>query len=147
MATALFTDAELICFDHDIIKIIRKIKNQHQRADINSIHKKIIKIPDYHDVSKEFLNIRIETLFKNVRIRNKPNRGNSLFTLNDVTIEIPIHDDSYSDSNVETASTEYNLQTPNNSPIVSTISDTQELVTNMVHDFLSTEVTSPEDKL
>ena len=38
MATALFTDAELICFDHGIIAIIRKIKNQHQCADINSIH-------------------------------------------------------------------------------------------------------------
>ena len=63
MATALFTDAELICFDHDIIKIIRKIKSQHQRADTKSIHKKIIKIPDYH-VSKEFLNIRIENLLK-----------------------------------------------------------------------------------
>ena len=64
MATSLFTDAELICFNHDI-EIIRKIKNQHQRADINSIHKKIIKIPDYHNVSKEFLNIRIENLLKN----------------------------------------------------------------------------------
>ena len=57
MAKALFTDAELICFDHDIITIIRKIKNQHQRAGINSIHKKIIKIPDCHDVSREFLNV------------------------------------------------------------------------------------------
>ena len=65
MATALFTDAELICFDHDIIKIIRKIKNQHQRADINSIHKKIIKILDHHHVFKDFLNIRIKNLFKN----------------------------------------------------------------------------------
>ena len=137
MATALFTDAELICFDHDIIKIIRKIKNQHQRADIYSIHKKIIKIPDYHDVTKEFLNIRIENLLKNGRIRNKPNRGNPSFTLNDVTIEIPIHDDSYSIS----------LQTPNNSPIASTIPETQELITNMVNDFSFTEVTSPEDEL
>ena len=84
MATALFTVAELIWFDHDIIKIIRKIKNQHQHADINNIHKKMIKTPDYHDVSKEFLNIRIENLLKNGRIRNKPNRGNPLFTLNDV---------------------------------------------------------------
>ena len=109
MATALFTDAELICFDHDIIKIIRKIKNQHQRADINSIHKKIIKIPDYH-VSKEFLNIRIENLLKNARIRNKPNRGNPSFTLNDVAIEIPIQNESYSVSHVETPSTEHNLQ-------------------------------------
>ena len=118
MATTLFTDAELICFDH---KIIRKIKNQHQRKGINSIHKKIIKIPDYHIVSKQFLNIWIENLLKNGRIKNKPNRGNLWFTLNDVTIEIPIHDDSYSVSHVEIPSTEYNLQTPNNSPIASAI--------------------------
>ena len=121
MATTLFTDAELICFGHNSIITIRKSKNQHQRADINSIHKKIIKIPYYHDVSNEFLNIRIENLLKNGRIRNKPNRGNPSFTLNDITIEIPIHDDSYFVSLVETPSTEYNLQTSNNSPIASTI--------------------------
>ena len=75
MATALFADAELICFDHDI-KMIRKTKNQHQhqhqRTDIKSIHKNyihqnsivFIKIPDYRDVSKEFLNIRIEDFLK-----------------------------------------------------------------------------------
>ena len=94
METALFADAELIWFDHDFITIIRKIENQHQRADINGIHKKIIKIPDYHDVSKKILNTRIKNVLKNVRIRNKPNRDNPLFTLNDVTIETPIHDDS-----------------------------------------------------
>ena len=147
MATALFTEAKLICFNHDIIKIIRKIKNQHQCADINSIHKKIIKIPDYHDVSKEFLNIRIENLLKNGRVRIKATRGNPSFTLNDVTIEIPIHDDSYSVSHVETPSTEYNLQTPNNSPIASTIPETQELITNMVNDISFTEATSPEEEL
>ena len=95
------------------ITIIRKIKNQHQRADINSIQKKIIKIPDYH-VSKKFLNIPIENLLKNGRIRNKPNRDNPSYTLNDLRIEIPIHDDSYSISHVEKPLTEYNLQTPNN---------------------------------
>ena len=126
---------------------IRKNKNQHQRACINSIHKKIIKIADYHDVSKEFLNIRIENLLKNGRIRNKPNRGNPSFTLNDVTIEILTHDDSYSVSHVETPSTEYNLQTPNNSPIASTIPETQELITNMVNDVSFTEATSPEEEL
>ena len=147
MATALFTDAQLICFNRDIMKIIRKIKNQDQRADINSIHKKIIKIPDYH-VSKEFLNIWIENLLKNGRIRNKLNRGNPSFTLNDVTIEIfPIHDDSYSVSQVETPSTEYNLKTPNNNPIASTIPEIQELITNIVNYFSFTEVTSPEDEL
>ena len=79
MTTALFTDAELICFDHDIITIIRKIKNQHQCADIKSIHEKIIKFLDYHDIFKEFLNIRIENLLENGRIRHKLNRGNPSF--------------------------------------------------------------------
>ena len=131
MATVVFTDTKLICFDYDIIKIIRKIKNQHQRADINSIHKKIIQILGYHDVSKEFLSTRTE------KIRNKPNRGNPSFTLNDVTIEIPIHDDSYPIS----------LQTPNNCPGASTIPETQELITNMVNDVSFTEATSPEEEL
>ena len=62
MATALFKDAELICFDPDIITINRKIKNQHQLADINSTHKKIIKIRDYHDVSQEFPIFELKTL-------------------------------------------------------------------------------------
>ena len=136
MALELFTDAELIYFDHDIITIIRKFKNQYQRADINGIH-----------VSKEFLNIRIENLLKNGRIRNKLNRGNLSFTLNDVTIEIPVHDNSYSVSHVETPSTGCNLQTPNNNLIASTIPETQELMSNMVNDFSFTEITSPEDEL
>ena len=70
-----------------------------------------------------------------------------MFTLNDVTIEIPIHDDSYSASHVEIPSTEYNLQTPTSSPIASAIPEKQELITNMVNDFSFTEVTSPEDEL
>ena len=64
-----------------------------------------------------------------------------MFTLNDVTIEILIHDDSYSVSHVETLST----QTPNNSPIASTTLET--LITNVVNDFLFTEVKWPEDEL
>ena len=147
MAAALFTDAELICVNHDIITIIRKIKNQHQRADIDSIPKKIIKIRDYHDVSIEFLNIRIENLLKNVRIRNKLKRFNLSITQNYVTIDIPIHDDSYSVSHVETPSREYNLQTPNNSPIASTMPETQVVITNMVNGFSFIEVASPEDEL
>ena len=58
-----------------------------------------------------------------------------------LTIKIQIHEDSYSVSHVETPSTEYNLQTPNNSPIASPMPETQELVTNMVNDFSFTEVT------
>ena len=70
-----------------------------------------------------------------------------MFTLNGVTIEIPIHDDSYSVLHVEATSTEYNLQTTNRGPIVSTIPETQELIANIVNDFSCTEATSPENEL
>ena len=62
-------------------------------------------------------------------------------------MEIPTNDNSYSVSHVETPSTEYNLQTPNNSPIASMIPETQELMTNMVNDFSFTEATLPAEKL
>ena len=75
--------------------------------------------------TKRSSKFRIENLLKIGRIRNIPNRDNPSFTLNDVTVEIPIHDHSYSISHVETPSTEYNLQSPNNSPIASTIPETQ----------------------
>ena len=145
MATALFTDTELICFDHDIITIIRNIKNQYQRPDINSIHKKIIKIPDFSDISKEFLNIGIENFLKNSRIRNKLNSCNPSFFLNNV--EIPIHDDSHSVWHVEALSPEYSLTTPNNIPIASAIPETQELINNTVNYFSFTEVPSPDPSL
>ena len=51
-----------MCFGHDIITVIRYIENQHQHTNINGIHKKIFKIPDFHDISKELLNIRLENL-------------------------------------------------------------------------------------
>ena len=49
----------------------------------------------------------------------------SEISLIEAIIDIPIQDDYYSVSYVETPSTEYNLQTPNNSPMASTI-----LITN-----------------
>ena len=124
MATTLFTDAQIL-----IVFTKRSSKFQTIMFQKNS----------------SIFDLKI--FLKNGKIRNKPNRGNPSFTLNDVTIEIPIHEDSYSVSHVETPSTEYNLQTPNNSPIASTIPETQELITNMVNDFSFTEVTSPEDEL
>ena len=105
------------------------------------------KISDFHDVSKEFLNTRIENFLKRGRIRNKPKRGNPSFTLYDVTIEIPIHDGSRSFSLVKTPLPEYSLQTPNINLIASTILETQELISIMANDFSFTEVPSREDKL
>ena len=41
----------------------QKYQKLTSREDINSIHKNIINIPNFHDASKEFFNIRIENLF------------------------------------------------------------------------------------
>ena len=69
MTTALFTEAQLIYFDHDIMTIIRKIKNHKQRADINRIHKKIIKIPAYLMMfPKNFLTFELKTFLKMVEL-------------------------------------------------------------------------------
>ena len=69
MTTALFTEAQLIYFDHDIMTIIRKIKNHKQRADINGIHKKIIKIPAYLMMfPKNFLTFELKTFLKMVEL-------------------------------------------------------------------------------
>ena len=105
MAAALLKDDELIFFDHDIITIIRKIKNQHHRVDTNNIHKKIIKIPDYRAFYQRLPQYSHGKPFKNGRVKSKPNRGSHSLTLNDVKVEIPIHDDSYSVSHFETSST------------------------------------------
>ena len=90
------------------------------------------------------LNIRIENLLDNGRIRNKPNTDNPSFTVNDVTKEIAIYDESHSVPHVETPSSAYSLQTTNNSPITSTISETQKLINNIVNEFLFIEVRSPD---
>ena len=58
-----------------------------------------------------------------------------------------MHDDSYSSLHVEIPSIEHNLQTPNNSPIASTIPETQEVITNMVNEISFTEATSQEEEL
>lgn len=110
--------------------------------DINSIHKKIVKIPDFQDVSKEFINIQTENLLKNSRIRDKANRGNPSFTSNEVTIEIPIHCDSHTIPHVQLPSPKYSLQIPNTSPINSTIPEMQQIINNMVNEFSFIEVTS-----
>ena len=121
-----------MCFDHDIIRFIRNVKQQYQRVDFYNIHKKMIKTPEFHEVSKDFLNTLSENLLKNGRTRNKTNRGNLSFTLNDVTVETLMHDHSHSVSHAETPSPEYSLQTPNNSPLASTKPETQQIINDLI---------------
>ena len=52
MAAALLTDSDEICFDDDIATVTKNAKNKDQHVGINTIHKKIINISDFRDVSK-----------------------------------------------------------------------------------------------
>ena len=70
MATRL----ELNHLDHKIYSAIKKIRRQKNLADINSIHKEIVKVTDFESISKEFLNDGTEMLLQNDKIINRLNR-------------------------------------------------------------------------
>ena len=56
---------ELNHLDHKIYSPIKQIRGQKNRADIDSIHKEIVKVTDFEAISKEFLHERIEMLLQN----------------------------------------------------------------------------------
>ena len=56
--------------DDAIFSIILQIPKNNNRADVNSIHKHIIKIVDFEDVTKECLDDRIHTLIMDGKIIN-----------------------------------------------------------------------------
>ena len=57
--------------DDAIFSIILQICKNNNRADVNSIHKHIIKIVDFEVVTKEYLDERIHTLITEGKIINK----------------------------------------------------------------------------
>ena len=59
--------------DDAIFSIILQIRKNNNRADVNSIHKHIIKIVDFEDVTKEYLDERIHTLITDGKIIIKIN--------------------------------------------------------------------------
>ena len=48
--------------DDNIFSIILQIRKNHNRADVNSIHKQTMKTIDFENISKEFLDDRIYNL-------------------------------------------------------------------------------------
>ena len=73
MATSqLLTDTKK--FDGMIVDVITDLRRKHKRADCESIHKEIIKIADFSNISKEDLMNRINTLLIDEKILNKRNR-------------------------------------------------------------------------
>ena len=67
------TKLKLNHLDHKIYSAIKQIRGQKTRADIDSIHKEIVKVIYFEAPSKEFLNDRIEMLLQNEKIINRLN--------------------------------------------------------------------------
>ena len=64
---------ELNTLNANIITIINKLKNQNKRADIDSIHKQLVKITNMQDLTKEDLLKKVHDFETDGKIVNKLN--------------------------------------------------------------------------
>ena len=82
MATTLI-QSETISFDQNIFTVINDLKKKRKRADIDSIHKEIIKTIDFKDTTKDDLQDRINILLINEKLINKINRNLNSYSVNE----------------------------------------------------------------
>ena len=68
-----------------IVDVITDLRRKHKRADCESIHKEIVKIADFSNISKEDLMNRINTLLIDEKILNKRNRNLDSYYVNENT--------------------------------------------------------------
>ena len=80
--------------DDAIFSMILQIPKNNNRADVNSIHKHIIKIIDVEDVTKEYLDEKIHTLITDGKIINKLNRNADSYYVNEKGIDSILPNDS-----------------------------------------------------
>ena len=82
MATSqLLTDTKKI--DEIIVDVIADLRKKHKRADCESIHKEIIKIADFSNISKEDLMNKINILLIDEKILNKRTRNLDSYYVNE----------------------------------------------------------------
>ena len=70
MTAAFITIAQINVFDQGIFIIPMDLKNKHKRAGINTICIEIIKTFDFKDITKEYLQDRIDPYMINEKISN-----------------------------------------------------------------------------
>ena len=64
-----------VAFDQNIFTIINDLKKKRKPANINSIHKEIIKTIDFKETTKDDLEDRMNILLINEKLINKINRN------------------------------------------------------------------------
>ena len=89
MSYAVMSDETLKELDSKIYYVITKIRNDRKRAEINVIHKEVIKTPIFKDITKDHLQDRLDKLLKYGTLFNKPNRGKDSLRLNRDKINYP----------------------------------------------------------
>ena len=72
-------------FDGMIVDVITDLRRKHKQADCESIHKEILKLADFSNISKEDFMNRISTLLIDEKILNKRNRNLGPYRLNENT--------------------------------------------------------------
>ena len=76
-------------FDSKIYYTVIKIRNDRKRAEINTIHKEVIKTPIFKDITKNRLQDRADKLLKNGTLLNKSNRDKDSLRINRCKIKDP----------------------------------------------------------
>ena len=83
---------ELVNLDNNILYAIKKIKKQHQRADIERIFGEVTRTTDFQDLSKKSVRDRVDCLLNSKKIINKKSRNQDSFFLNEDSIDMLILD-------------------------------------------------------
>ena len=133
MATALI-QSETISFDQNIFTVINDLKKKRKRADIDSIHKEIIKTIDFKDTTKDDLQDRINILLINEKLINKINRNLNSYSVNEAntntkygTTQVSSNNLSFANPNIDsTPDPSITLQSPlkdSETPSTKSISD------------------------
>ena len=72
--------------------MIKQIRRRKIRADVNNIHKEIIKVIDFESTSKMFLDDRIQMLLQNDKIANRLNRNKNSYRLSESLLDSSMTD-------------------------------------------------------
>ena len=83
---------------HEILKVLHseiyyaknKIRNNHKRAEINAIHKEVVRAPIFKEITKGRLKDRVDKLLKNGTLLNTPNRDEDSLRLNSDKLTIQV---------------------------------------------------------
>ena len=142
---------ELVNLDNNILYAIKKIKKQHQRADIERIFGEVTKTIDFQDLSKNSVRDRVDCLLNSKKIINKKNRNQDSFFLNEDSIDMSILDmipyTQHSPTNHPIDTPDFFLEDFDSTPIINTQKDLSETPKNTHGNILNSDIDQSESEL